>query len=564
MKLFVLICQSAALWLLSMPVAAEIIHDGSRSLLLAYDSRGAFALGDGVDITDLVGPRGNCIDLEKSAKVEDASNGTSEIHASISVIKNMDDLETKLDRSLGLEASLSGSYLKFAKGRVQTNVSRTYGRFLQEVKSSLMISVRIIADHGRTWLDYRLRPEVQQLISEKRFEDFRQRCGSHFIRAERRESALEYDVIVTGLARTTKDMLAKAASVSFESKGGMGSISASARGSMQDSLKSFVEVARHFGKISIDARLVGAPSIATLAPALTKADVTDPASVNELFSSWGRVLEGFQHSDGAPRDYVLLKYNELPDVDQTDQKFVFLGEVTKKLMLVEQLLQDYASYRESEGEELWNLYFIGNAENLKVVQDRLISAYTKCSSLDECSLESLPADVAGFSIEDILYNGKLKATCGWGFNAKVAGKPTAVLSDIAVYWHGWMNFPNFVDRDATKVFRIDASGKRHDIKPFQYGYHMSVEPNVLREPTDPTASERRGPGRAIIQFENRSFKEAAVVRGNVVVHDFLDEQRTVLAKSQFGVEFHFPSGRIVTQTLGYPDFRQCPKTSPSQ
>ena len=559
MKLSILTCGIAAFWLLLMPVAAEI-HDSRKTLLIAYDSRSPFALGDGVDITNLASPRKNCIALEASAKGEDAPNGTSEIHASISVIKNMDDLEAKLDRSLSLEASLSGSYLKFAKGKAQTNLSRTYSRFLREVRSSLMLSIRVVADHGRTWLDYRLRPEAQQLITENRLEDFRQMCGSHFIRAERRESALEYDVIVTGLARETKDMLAKEASASFEAKGGLGKISASTRGSVQDSLKSFVGVARHFGKVSINARLVGAPSIATLAPALTKVDVTDPASLNELFSSWSKVLEGFQGSKGVARDFILLKYNELSGFDQTDEKFVFLGEITKKLMLVEQLLQDYTSYRESEGEELWDIYFKGKAESLETLRDRLIAEYTKCSSLDECAVERLPSDVGGLSIEEVLYNGKLKASCGWGFDAKVAGKPVSVLSDIAVYWHGWMNFPNFVDREATKAFRIDASGERHALSPFVYGEDMSVDPNVLREPTDPTAFKRQGPGRAIIQFEHRSFGEGEVVRGNIIYHDFLDRQRTALAKSQFGVEFHFPSGRVVSQTLGYPDFRQCPKT----
>ena len=547
----------AALWLLITPVTAEIAHDSSRALSIAYDSRSPFALGDGVDIANLASPRKNCIDLKASAKGEDAPNGTSEIHASISVIKNMDDLETKLDKSLSLEASLSGSYLKFAKGKAQTNLSRTYSRFLREMRSSLMLSIRIVADHGRTWLDYRLRPEAQELIAENRLEDFRQMCGSHFIRAERRESALEYDVIVTGLARETKDMLAKEASASFEAKGRQGISSVSARGSVQDSLKSFVRVARHFGQISINARLVGAPSIATLAPALTKVDVTDPASVNELFSNWGKVLEGFQGSQGVTRDFILLKYPELSDFDQTDEKFAFLGEVTKRLMLVEQLLQEYASYEEHEEKELWDIYFKGRTENLEALRDRLIGEYTKCSSLDECAIERLPSDVVGFSIEDVLYNGKLKATCGWGFEAQVAGEPKAVLSDIAIYWHGWMNFPNFVDRDATKAFRIDAAGERHDIKPFKYGYDMSVDPNVLREPTDLT--ERHGPGRAIIQFKNRSFGKNEVVRGNVINNDFLDRQRTALAKSQFGMEFHFPSGRVVTQTLGYPDFRPCPR-----
>ena len=560
MKLCILTCVISAFWQLGAPVSAEI-HGGPRTFLIPYDSHSSFALGDGVDITNLAGPRKNCIDLNASARGQDAPNGTSEIHASISVIKNMDDLETKLDRSLSLEASLSGSYIKFAQGRAQTNLSKTYSRFLREVRSSLMLSVRVVADHGRTWLDYRLRPEARQLIAENRLEDFRQMCGSHFIRAERHESALEYDVIVTGLARETKDMLAKEASASFETKGGTGGISATARGSVQDSLKSFVRVARHFGQISINARLVGAPSIATLAPALTRIDVSDPASVNELFSNWGKVLEGFEGSKGVTRDFILLKYNELPEFDQADEKFAFLGEVTKRLMLVEQLLQDYASHRESEGEELWKLYFKGKAENLKVLQDRLISAYTKCSSLDECPFESLPSDAVGFSIEDILYNGKLKATCGWGVNT--ADERSAVLSDIAVYWYGWMNFPNFVDADATRSFRIDASGNRHAIS-LVYGEDMSVDPNVLREPTDPTASKRHGPGRAIIQFEHRSFGEDEVVGGNVINHGFLDRQRTDLAKSQFGVEFHFPSGRIVTQTLGYPDFRQCPKMQDAQ
>ena len=546
----------AASWLLGAPVVAEVQDSPQMTLLIDYDSRGPFSLGDGVDIANLDdGPRLNCIDYDNSPRVEDAENGTSVIHVSISVIKDLDDLETKLGRSLSLEAGLSGSYLQFAEGSVQTSLSRTYSQFLREARSSLMISVRVVADHGRTWLNYNLREEAERLISEELFEDFRQLCGSHFIRAARRESALEYDIVVTGLSRETKEMLAGKASASFEAGAGTSGISTSARGSMRDSMKSFVRTAKHFGQMSVNVRLVGAPGIDIVAPALTNINIADAESIDKLFSSWSKVLKGFRGSKGVTRDFILQRYAQLPEVDQTYHKFVFLGKVIKRLMLVEQLLQDYASYEE-EQKDLWGIYFKDKTENLQGLRDRLSSEYTKCSSLDECSLESLPSNVDDFSIEDVLYNGTLKAVCGWGFEANIAGTSTAVLSDIAVSWHGWMNFPNFVDRDATKAFRIDEAGTRHDIQPFNYGYDISVEPNVLRFETD---SNRHGPGRAIIQFVNLSLGEGDVFAGNGINQRFLDQQKTALARSQFGVEFRFPSGRTVAQTLGYPDFRECLK-----
>ena len=554
MRFYNFICHIAVtLWLMAIPVAGETIHASSRTILLPYDSQGAFALGDGFDLNGLSGPRGNCIELKNEDIKKDVPRGTSEIRVSISVVKNIDDLETKLNRSFSVEASLSGNYLKFARGEAHTSLSRTYGGFLKDIKSSLIISIRIVADHGRTWLDYRLRPEMRQLISNDHLDRFREKCGSHFVRAVRRESALDYDVIVTGLSRTTKDMLAREASTKFEAQGGSGNISSSAHGSVQHSLRSFVAVARHFGKISVEARLVGAPSIAILARTLPKSDVTDAKSVDELFSNWDKVVEGFQGSEGAPREFILVRYDELPPHPQADRKFVFLGEVAKRLMLVEQLLREYESFRKNEAEELWDIYFGSRHKNLKALRDRLIGEYDNCALQDKCDAGSLPDEVVGSTIDDVLYNGKLKATCGWEFEAQVAGRPTAVLSDMVIYWHGWMNFPKFVDWGATVAFRIDASGKRHDMEEFEPHFDMSVH-------RPEGNAEWHGPDRAIIQFLYRSLGEGEVLRGGVVNHAFLREQQAALRKSQFGIVFHFPSGRVVAQNLGLPDFSQCERT----
>ena len=468
---------------------------------------------------------------------------------SMSVVKNLDDLETQQDRSFGVEARLSGNYLDFARGEAHTSFSRTYSRFLSDVKSSLIISIRIVADHGRTRLQYQLRPEMRQLIANGRLDEFRRRCGSHFIRAERRESALEYDVIITGLSRATKDMLAREASATIRAEAGSGNISSAVAVAAEQSLRSFVAVARHFGQISLEVRLVGAPSIATLAHGVTESDVTDPQSI-DVSSTWETVAEGFEGSEGAPRDYILVRYNELPLSSQAHQKFVFLGEVAKRLMLAEQQLREYASFMENEPEELWDIYFASRHENLIALRDRLVEEYENCASEDACDAGNLPDEVLGFTVDDVLYNGKLKATCGWEFEAQVGGRRTALLSDMAVYWHGWMNFPRFVDWGATVAFRIDASGQRHDLDEFEPHFDMSV-----RRPEG--NAEWQGPDRAIIQFLHRSLGESEVVRGGVVDHAFLREQQVALRESQFGIEFRFPSGRVVAQNLGHPDFHQC-------
>lgn len=524
---------------------------------IPYESSSALSMGDGVEITDLSAPKGNCIDLANSTVNKDIVSGTVEIGASIDVVRTIDELERKLNRSLAVEASASGNYLTVASGSVASKFTSEYESFLREVNSSLIVSVRIFADHGRDWLDYRLKPEFRQLLAEGRYEEFRRLCGSHFVRAERRESYLEFNIGVSGLSRLEKETLSKNASVSLEGKGSFQKVfSAQAKGSLQDNLKSFLQRARTFGTTSITARLIGAPGIASLAPALNAASPQDSDSVDALFANLSAIAAEFRQSSGAPRERLLLAYAGLPPSDASYLKFYVLGELTRKYLIVSNARRRSDELRQHLP-AMWNDYFAHESKVIDSEIDRLSGLYARCAEAGDCRLD-LPADFAALSIEDVLYDGSLRANCGMDAAYVKDGKTYRAMSDIAVYWRGLMRFANNIVLPTVRAYHFNGSGEKVYSSPFEYGYDYSVDPNFLESSgPDKDGNRRTGPARAIFQIVNASLALERVLPGGEADTAYLRGVADAYADADFGLEFRFSNGWVVNQLVGQPDMRQC-------
>ncbi|WP_299567911.1 hypothetical protein [uncultured Sulfitobacter sp.] len=522
-----------------------------------YDSLSALSLGDGVEITRLDSPAGNCIDLTNSPIKKDIPGGTIEINAAINVITSVEDLETKLNRSLGVEASASGNYLKVASGSASTKFTEEYESFIQESASSLMVSVRISADHGRDWLDYRLKPQFQKLLDEGSYEDFRQLCGTHFIRAIKREAYLEYNITVNGLSSLEKETLAESASVSLEGKGGIGQVfSASGKLSTQEKFLRFVKIASQFGSIDIQARLVGAPGIDSLSPSLNTGSTSGQESVQAFFSNLSLIASSFKDTDGAPSQMILLRYSALPEFDASYTRFYVLGEITRKMLLVRSAIKQNETIQNGLP-EMWNDYFKSDLLALRKAETQLLAEYTRCYELEECS-SNLPNDFLALTINDVLFDGSLRANCGMDALVSIGSQQYRAMSDIAVYWRGWIRFPNHISLSDVSAYYLNTELERVTTSPFDYDYDYSIDPNHLASSgLDGNGEKRTGPGRAIFQIVNESLPTNEVVINGAPNEPLLKEKIALYGDAIYGLTFRFSNGWVVNQLVGKPDMRQC-------
>lgn len=524
---------------------------------IPYDSLSALALGDGVEISRLDSPAGNCIDLANSPIKQDIPGGTIQINAQISVITSVQDLETKLNRSLGVEASASGNYLKVASGSASTKFTEEYESFIQESTSSLMVSVRISADHGRDWLDYRLKPEFQTLLDNESYDQFRQLCGTHFVRAVKREAYLEYNITVNGLSRLEKETLSESASVSLEGKGGMGQVfSASGSLSTEQKFSRFIKTASQFGTVDIQARLVGAPGIDSLSPSLNTTATSGQESLQAFFSNLSLIASSFKDTDGAPSQMILLKYNGLPEFDASYTRFYILGEITRKMLIVRSAIKQNEAIR-SALPEMWEDYFKADLSGLERAETLLLAAYTRCYDLEECS-PSLPSDHDALTINDVLFDGTLRANCGMDALVTVGSQQYRAMSDVAVYWRGWMRFPNHISLADVSAYYLNNDLERVTSSPFDYEYDYSVDPNHLATSgLDDQGQRRTGPGRAIFQIVNESFPIGEVIVDGTPNEPLMKQKISLYGDAIFGLRFRFSNGWVVDQLIGKPDMRQC-------
>jgi len=548
--------------------ALDITETVERQLSsLPYDSLSPLALGDGVEITRLDRAYGNCIDLENSPIETDIPNGAIEVSADINVISTVKEIERKLNRSLGAEASVSGNYLRAVRGSLRTRFTDEFESFIRESSSSLMISVKISADHGRDWLDYRLKPEFQNLIDNREFDEFRQVCGTHFVRAIKKEAYLEYNITVSGLSSLAKQTLAKSAKENLQGQGGIGEVFSIGGGvSKEEKFTRFLKTASQFGTIDIQAKLVGASGIDALAPVRESNGGPGTEIIRPLFANLGTIASSFRDTNGAPSQMILARYAALPEFDASYTRFYVLGEIARKLLLARTGLSQSESIEE-ELPQMWSDYFESDYNELQRVEAALLSEHTRCYESYECSLTRLPDDPNPLTINDILFDGDLRANCGMDAKVNISGTPYKVMSDIAVYWRGWMRFPNYVSLASVEAFYIDESLERKNTIPFEYEYEFSIHPNYLRknDPDDRLKKENpgeygnriKGPAHATFQIVNYSFPLDEIIINGKHNEQFLKDTLRHFEDGTYGLSFRFSNGWVVTQLIGKPDSRQC-------
>jgi len=372
----------------------------NRLNTIEYNSLSGFALGDGVIFESMNSPAGNCIDLASSPIKKD-SPGAVVVKAKIDVVSNAEQLESSLERSMLIEAGIDGGLKDIATFDIDGTSFKSYTRFIDEQSSSLLVTVKLYADYGRDILDYNLKSDKAALLagSDDDIDKFVSLCGTHFIRAVQRQASIDLTMKVSNLSSDEKETLINNATLSLKGDGTFSNgFKLGGYVSVDSKLKEFERLASQFGSVSIDIQGTGAPGLAAFGPVIYSDG--KEARINEYLNKLRELVKEFATTDGAPKQYILLKYPSMPD-DRVDyQKFYQLDRILK-LYILSKAYSDYYENIRRNDTRFWSDHFQTVSTNLYTKQEELKTLYSACIEREQCSLKLTPLEPP-LTLEDVL------------------------------------------------------------------------------------------------------------------------------------------------------------------
>ena len=534
---------------------AQDLGSVSRLLRIDYDSLSGFSLGDGIDYEQLYAPAGNCIDLATS-KISKDTPGSIEIKADVEVISTLEDLESSLSKSLVVAVGANGGMGNAFSADLATSMSETYEWFASQSSSSFIVRVRLYADYGRDVLDYVIKTNEANLLkgdeAEKR--EFVDMCGTHFIRAVQKEASLTVDLRVSNLSRDEKETLTSTANTTLKGSGTFSNgLNIGGDATVNEKLVSFERFASQFGSLDLSVYASGAPGFKGIGNTIFLDDSAKP-SIQNYLNRLASLAENFDNSDGAPSKYLVVKYPGLPDSYVDYPKYLRIEHLVRSYLEVSQFDELYRQILRDDN-DFYSRHFEEAHASVSSQIDLLKSLLADCVEDSECS-GRVPSAFDYPNLENLLATREFEGECAYYTPVSDGVRSGNAMSDFALVWRGWINYPNHVQLNSISAFRVSNSGVVTNLAKFRDDRDFTVDPVVLDTPENPN-DDPKGPGRAISQIVNERIPRNVIVKDGEVNAEALAQLRSDLASSIFGFRFRYESGAEFTQLIGKPDMSFC-------
>ncbi len=536
----------------SMTVYSQAVLADPSTVIVPYSSDANRTIGDSVNITFPYTPLGRCVDYEDDALVWDTGGAISS-EGKITLVSVETEEKRTTNLALGFQAA----------GKVKAGVFNANSDFSFDMTSesfrsdqSKLVTLEFSsgANFGRRIIqDYRLDDEAPSPDADPAL--FLERCGTHFIRGERRTSDLTILIRIGSTSRQGKDALTATLKRTIGGGVSLKAISGDAGATFTASYKSIIEFAKKTGNVSIEYRAHGGPGIAAAGAA---AQIVDPSDFAQLSAVISNVSAMFTQDNSGIDGYVLQSNTALgaPDFNINLERLEQIGALTRKLLM----LNDAAARYEELGNRYpmeYETYFQTYGDTVNVARSELVELIKECAAGGSCVppsdniLANLPF------LEEMFVEADVSVSCQYQSATSilpVLNTPVSdpeILESISINVVGKSQNPDLVDFISTRIMRLTPKNEVIDVSEQFSGFALS-EPNadLERSAFGTIYSENLRPKNAMSYDSSSrtySIDTAALLAG-----------RDSILGSAFSLYAPGPDGIKISYDAGFPPRTGCP------
>jgi hypothetical protein len=389
------------------------------------------------------------------------------------------------------------------------------------------------------------------LVAAGKIAEFIAQCGTHFIRAVSKRSGLRVTFSITNLSENSKRLISSHFDSTASANATFQAISADAKASLSADIADTLKLASNFGKVTYDVQATGGLGIPTLGKTLKAANLTNVIDLQKVLDAISEAAADFTRANASPDKFLLVPHPQLKPSDYKfdGNRYEVLGKLYKAILRVDEQAELYSNYRTMDA-TLWSKYFRVYSDKVVELRTSLLRQYTSCRDRGVCDGD-IPTSVDGLILEDITFDGQLRASCPLGNSQKISINPKTAssvqyISAVIIDWAGRLRFFSAIDLNGAEVYRVTPSLTLEKL-PFDLRKQITTNP-------DPKNDDQVRALIALAYFPTDVSK--AVVNGDVDAN-YLNDKRRDAARSIYLIRLPLRAGFQVEEVFGFPDMNGC-------
>lgn len=532
---------------LAIVLATSAFANLDETLQIKYTDDIELFLGVGVDEFEPSKARQVCLEFTQGDVILDVAGSTDAKIVTRGVF-DIDDFENDFNFDYSVETTTSAGVDKLFN--VSSTVENTgkFALFLKNYVTNIGITIDATANHGSRRVFYAkgLKPEFQDLINSGNFEEFRERCGTHFVSSQTLVSEISVSINADSLSRTLKNSINQSWIVGFGANGTFEGLTAGVTGKSTTTLSNVLSVAQQHGSIAHNVQSRGGYGIGSISAALSAATFK-PEEIQTIYKAISEASDGFTVENADPDTFNLISYDIFGAKPPTVDTAVFrqLDEIYKRVVRIDAAIEIYKSYQ-SERPTLYTKYFKPAHDTLTATRSRLVSAYTGCRSGGSCVIPELPELEDLVFVEDIFLEANYSVACVHGHSMiDSSGSKRNYMSSADFVVRGALQFLEDIDVDSVQVIR-NSSGDKMEAINFDPSARLRIFNQV------------DGRADVLIQLDTLQIPKTAISNDQGVANiSRAVELRSTFREIAYIVRFGFTSGLYVDEVFALPDLRSC-------
>ncbi|MBB3399714.1 hypothetical protein [Rhizobium sp. BK060] len=522
------------------------------TITVPYSSASNRTLGDAVSIAFPYNPLGRCVIYENDGVKWDTGGAISS-EGKIAIASKSDEEKRTTDVALGFQTTGKIDAGIFnANSKYDTDI--TVDSFKQNASNTVTLEFSANADYGRLMIqEYKKNADAPVPATD--LDTFRKRCGTHFIRGERRGSELTILIRIGTSSVQGKDALTARLSQTLGGGVSLKAITGEAGSTFTASYKSIIEYAKKAGNVSIEYHARGGPGIAA---AGASAKLIDPADFSKLSEITANVSALFTQENSAITSYLLQANTALgaPDVMFDVARVEQIGTLTRKLMMLSEAADRYSELN-GKYPDAYAKYFHAYGDKVNIARSQLVQLINTCAAGGSCAPPANDILATLKFLEDLFVTADVSLSCQYQPATSVLpvlNTPTTdplILESVSINLLGTSQNPDLIDFSSTHVVRLTPDNEIVDETPRFSGFSLSQpDANNRRRAFGTVYSENIQP-RAALRYD-------AAARKYIVDQSELQKRRDDILGSAFSVYAPGPNGIKASFDAGFPPRQGCP------
>jgi hypothetical protein len=541
-------CAVAALWSCWSPAAAQ----DPSTIIVPYSSSSNRTLGDAVNIAFPYNPLGRCVSYQAADLVWDTGGAiSSEGKFDIALV----EAEEKRTTNIGLGLQTAGK-IKYGAFNANSSFDANFTKesFRHNQAKTITLKFTASADHGRRMIQ-NYKADSTAPLPAPDLVKYREICGTHFIRGERRASDLTILIRISTSSQTGKDALTTTLKKTIGGGVSLKAVSGEAGATFTTSYKSIIEYAKKAGDVSVDYRAHGGPGIAA---AGTAAKVIDPADFPKLSEIASNVSNLFNQDNSGITGYVLHANTALgaPEISFDLARIEQIGALTRKLMMLNDATTRYDEVK-AKNAAAYDKYFQKYGNIVNVARAELVQLINTCAAGGSCVPPAKDILQELNFLEDMFAKADVSLSCQYQPASSirpVLSTPTVdplVLESLSINVMGTSHHPDLIDFTSTNVIKLGVDNVIEDVTPRFSGFELSPPTKENQRRVFGTVyAENINPATAIT-YDNEARK-FGIDTGD------LQRRRDSILGSAFSIFAPGPNGLKISHDIGFPPRDNCP------